>query len=207
MRKIDLSGEKYGRLKVIERAKPIPSPSRPHTAWLCACECGKKVVIKTNSLRTGNARSCGCLRVDVQKSKSGPKVKHQTEYNTWCRIKARCLNKKSKDYPNYGGRGITMCDDWVKSFYRFFDDMGPRPSKSYSIDRIDNNKGYCPENCRWATTSQQSRNKRNNRIISFNGKTMILQDWANELGICWTTLNERLQKQPLHIALKPKEGK
>lgn len=203
MRSIDLIGETFGRLTVKSKAAPIRSPSRSHTAWICSCECGTEVVVKTNSIRTGNAKSCGCLRTDTLRAKAGPRQKNKPEYSTWARMKSRCHNTRSPDYPDYGGRGITVCDRWANSFHNFLDDMGKRPSGSHSIDRIDNNKGYSPENCRWATNAQQSRNKRNNIFISFGGRTMILQDWANELGIHWVTLHERIQKKPLEIALQP----
>lgn len=202
-KKIDLCGVRFGRLVALSEAPAPSSPSRLHTGWLCLCDCGAQVVVKTNSLRSGNAKSCGCLKKDLLRNRAGFRAKYPKEYTVWWRMKFRCTNNKSPDYKDYGGRGISVCDKWMESFDNFIKDMGPRPSDLHSIGRIDNDGNYCPDNCRWETNWQQSRNKRNNVNITFNGRTMVLQDWANEIGICWTSLYERLQKYPLELALKP----
>lgn len=113
------------------------------------------------------------------------------EYETWGRIRQRCTNPKNPAFPDYGARGIRMCERWA-SFENFYADMGPRPSPKHSIDRRDNNGDYSPENCRWATLKQQSRNKRNNVWIEHDGKRMILEDWATETGLPRTTLEQRV---------------
>lgn len=117
------------------------------------------------------------------------------EYNAWQHIRSRCYNKNSPAYPEYGGRGITVCDRWLESFENFYADMGPKPSRKHSIDRYPDNDGpYSPSNCRWATRAEQNRNTRQNVILEFNGKRMCLTEWADLLGICKTTLFARIQR-------------
>lgn len=112
-------------------------------------------------------------------------------YRAWAHMKTRCNNPKDKSYHLYGGRGISVCERW-DSFQNFYKDMGATWKKGLSLERIDNNKGYCPENCKWATTKQQSRNTRWNRKITYKGRTMILTDWAKEVGLAFNTLQHRL---------------
>lgn len=114
-----------------------------------------------------------------------------SEYNSWKSMKARCLNKNHDAYSKYGGRGITICHNWIDSFDRFLSDMGPRPIGT-SLDRIDNEKGYYPENCRWADSKQQNNNQRTNHIIEYNGCRKTLTQWAEYLGIKTSTLHKRL---------------
>lgn len=116
------------------------------------------------------------------------------EYRTWQDMKLRCTAKHRKDWKNYGGRGITICERWVESFDNFFADMGKRPSPKHQLDRRDNDGPYSPENCRWATKSEQMRNKRDTHMVTWNGRTQCLQAWANELGIDRDTLHIRLKR-------------
>jgi hypothetical protein len=113
------------------------------------------------------------------------------EYRAWSAMKLRCANPNNEQYHNYGGRGITVCDRWRQSFAAFLVDMGPRPSPRHSIDRIDNNGNYEPGNCRWATSREQNRNRRNNIVLTHDGRTMCLADWARELGVPRGTLLAR----------------
>lgn len=119
-------------------------------------------------------------------------MSNTSEYEIWCRMQARCYNANCQDYPNYGGRGISVCDRWRLSFEEFFRDMGSRPSSEHSLDRIDSNGNYNPDNCRWATRRQQARNKRNTRKLQFQGKTQSVQDWAEELGLKPAIIHRRL---------------
>jgi hypothetical protein len=197
MKSLDISGSRYGMLTVLDIGDIFNSPSRKHVTWNCICDCGNKTTVRLNSLRSGIVRSCGCLR--------GKTVKHgkskTPEYITWARMKDRCLNEKSKSFGNYGGRGISVCEEWIDSFETFYSDMGVRPSKNHSIDRIDVNGNYEKNNCRWATIRQQSLNKRTNRYIEFNGAKKTLTEWAESIGITQSSMSERLLKQPVHIAL------
>lgn len=120
--------------------------------------------------------------------------KYSSEYSIWMNLRARCNNPNTTHYDRYGGRGIRVCQRWTDDFMNFLSDMGRRPSRSHSIDRIDNDGDYEPSNCRWATRSEQSRNRRSSRFIEFGGKTQTLADWADEKGMHQKTLHNRLRK-------------
>ena len=155
---------------------------------LYKCDCGKECEIRISSVKTGNTNSCGCGRYS---SKYGL-IKKIPEYRIWTDIKTRCYNKNHSSYSNYGGRGIKMCDRWLESFDNFFEDMGKRPSKKYTLDRINNDGNYEKYNCRWATQSQQCRNQRRNHLITHNNKTQTLIDWVEELNLDYNLLERRL---------------
>lgn len=162
------------------------------------CVCGNYKETDICLVRRGVIKSCGCLQKILAVKLGKSKIKHgmtnSPEFKTWQRMKSRCYNKKSKDYPDYGGRGIKVCDRWLNSFENFYKDMGNRPSKNHSIERNDTNKDYCPENCLWATDYIQSRNKRNNIIIKYNNKEQTLIDWSIELNIPYKILHNRFHK-------------
>lgn len=186
MRLIDRTGEKYGRLTAVERL-PAKSKKDTNARWFCRCDCGRATVAYGQDLARGKMKSCGCLNAEriMQHGMSQTHV-----YSVWRMMLQRCENPKSPAYPNYGGRGIRVCDEW-RDFERFFLDMGNRPA-GYSIDRIDVDGPYCKENCRWATTAQQANNKRRNRVIEFRGRRQTLAEWADELGLDWHTIRSRL---------------
>lgn len=180
---IDLSGNRYGRLVVLSFLG-----SRK---WICLCDCGNKKILLSTSLRRGTTKSCGCYRREVTGNKRKTHgMSQSTEYKIWKDMRKRCLNHKNKEYHNYGGRGIKVCSRW-SDFNNFYLDMGARPP-GHTLDRIDVNGDYSPENCRWATHEQQSENKRNNHIIIYNGKPTILRDVAEICGIHFTTIIKRL---------------
>jgi hypothetical protein len=186
-------------LSVIEEIEPIISKSgTTHRMVLCQCKCGKTTVVRVELIaREGNS-SCGCHRKEFytrprEKGKTN-KTRNLPEYHTWRTMKDRCLNPNNHNYKGYGGRGITVSSEWAESFDRFLLDMGKRPSDKHSLDRIDNEKGYNKENCRWADTYQQSTNKRNNRFFEFNGQSMCLQEWSRKIGISQTSLWRRFNK-------------
>lgn len=176
-----LACERYGRLRVVEEAARAGS----QRVWKCVCDCGAEKLVRQCHLRSGAIQSCGCLSREVT---SGMKLIHGQSttdiYAIWCGIKHRCFNPKAKRYQDYGGRGITMCDRWRDSFEAFLADMGSRPSTDHSVDRINNDKGYEPGNCRWATTREQNRNSRQARaIVRSDGKYYEhLADAAEDIG-------------------------
>jgi hypothetical protein len=152
-----------------------------------------------SGLAEGRSKSCGCQRPGGLKTHGRSKT---AEHQIWSQMKARCLNQRSANWPSYGGRGITICDEWRNSFEQFMSDMGPRPSKRHSVDRIDNGRGYSPDNCRWATLTQQARNTRSNRMIEYGGCSRPLAEWAELLPICIeaSALSHRLDKLKWPVA-------
>lgn len=149
-----LVGRVYGRLTVIKRAGTDKSG---HAIWHCTCSCGKGRKVSASNLKSGHTRSCGCYAKEVITKHA---MHNTPTYHSWRSMIQRCTNPNSKDYLNYGGRGITVCPEWLGSFERFLADMGKRPNKRKTLDRIDVNKGYCKDNCRWATAKTQAQNKR-----------------------------------------------
>ena len=183
----DITGNRYGRLTVTEH---LGVRGRRAHYWKCKCDCGKIVESSGDNLKKGNCKSCGCISKECDWNKTHSMSK-TSEYKIWNSMKMRCINSKDASYYYYGGRGIKVCDRWINSFENFYKDMGKRPEGT-SIDRIDVNGDYCPENCRWATIEEQSRNKRDNIHIEYKGQTKILTDWAKEINISVQTLYKRL---------------
>ena len=179
----------FERLTVIrpEIRKASASDTKQRTFWLCRCVCGKEIYTRADTLKVGRAKSCGCFRAEAFEKRIIENTKHglygTPEYNIWYQIKDRCFNPENKYFHCYGGRGISICAEWLDSVVSFVSDMGKRPSDRHTIERKDNNKGYCPENCIWATSDIQQNNKRNNLVLSFKGKTMTAAQWARELDM------------------------
>lgn len=190
---MNLSGQSYGLLTVVAEAGKTTG-ARPEKLWLCMCLCGTNKTVRQNNLRSGHTKSCGCQAKEInRKIHTTHGMKHTSTYITWCQMKARCNSPTSTSYGNYGAKGITVCDRWRTSFQNFLADMGEKPDSTYSIERIDNAKGYFPENCRWATSSEQNRNYGRNVFIAYAGREQCLTDWASELGIGRATLRYRLK--------------
>lgn len=190
MRFIDLTGQKFNRLTVLSQV-----PNQKWVKWECRCDCGKIVEVRSCHIISGNIKSCGCWSREVaakRETKHG--LGHVVEYSIWLGMKARCGNPNNDHYYLYGERGITVCPEWVSDFGQFYADMGPRPSNKHSIDRIDNNGGYCKENCRWTTRDVQNRNTRQNRILSHNGEAKTITDWAADLNTKQSTIQGRLKR-------------
>ncbi len=191
---IDLTGMRFGRLKVIGTAGRKAQPSgKTCIAWNTQCDCGNKKVVIGLYLRSVRTASCGCLRKEINASQviHGYGLKDKV-YRTWRGIRRRCGNKTYKEFRYYGGRGITVCERW-KSFVNFLADMGDAPP-GMSIDRIDNNGPYSPSNCRWATQSQQQANRRDTRLISYLGQTKCIAEWERSYGMTKGLLNGRLNR-------------
>ena len=189
----DITGQRFSRLVVLERAGRAPSG---HVTWKCRCDCGNEVVAYGLSLKCGNTRSCGCIRKEQLRERNRThdlKQGNESTYNSWANMKSRCNDKNNPDYHYYGGRGITHDPRWA-DFKNFFEDMGPKPDDSLTIERIDNNGNYCKENCKWGTRKEQARNKSNNRYLTYNGDTLLLSEWADKLGINKGTIYLRLRK-------------
>lgn len=188
---LNLTGLRYGRLTAIAL---VPERRSPHPAWRCVCDCGKETVVVAPSLRSGLTRSCGCLRREVTGAKlrtHGRSVSR--EYNSWAHAKQRCTNPKNAKFADYGGRGITMCQEWLESFETFLRDMGPCPP-GHTIDRIDNDGPYVVTNCRWAPPSVQANNKGSNHILNFRGESHTMAEWARLTGLAQRLIRDRVSK-------------
>lgn len=185
MYKKDLTGTRYGRLI----ASKYSHTTNRRTYWECVCDCGQSCVVRADRLKAGSTASCGCIK---HPTKMSCKIDRLLEYNTWSAMVQRCENRSAANYRNYGGRGVTVCTEW-SSFENFYNDMGPRPSKEYSLDRIDNDGPYCKENCRWATRKEQANNKRSNVVLVFEGEALTLTQWSEKLQISREALKSRIR--------------
>ncbi len=187
------SGDKYGRFKILQE---IFEPGR-YRKFQCECSCGVIKIVQLDTLRLGKVISCGCYRSENFKKINlrhgySKRSKRSKIYQVWHSMKQRCQNPKNKSYPRYGGRGIEVCERWQK-FINFVEDM-KEPQHGQSLERIDNARGYSKENCKWATVWEQAANKRNNRLLTYGGKTQMLAQWGRETGIARDTLSSRIKK-------------
>jgi len=193
-------GAKYGRLTVI--ALPDVKIDGRYQV-VCRCDCGKEHVAVEKNVRTGNTRSCGCLKSDGKHGHAKHFGLRSREHKAWTAMRFRCSSPKSINYKNYGGRGIKVCDRW-ESFEKFLEDMGECPT-GMTLERIDNDLDYGPSNCRWATMKEQAKNRRTNVFIEHDGRRMILNDWAKELGMHPSSITLRMRKGlPTAAVLAPK---
>ena len=188
-------GKKFGKLTVVRQE----GVTHRNKMWYCACECGGNTTTTTTHLRSGHTKSCGCTRGESRKRHGHAGVKgHTATYTAWSAMWNRCTNANAKQWKDWGGRGIRVCDRWLK-FENFLEDMGERPSPKHSLDRKNNDGNYEPGNCRWATKAQQSSNTRRLRLIEFRGETRSLTDWSKHLGLNLQTLSHRLNTMGLSV--------
>lgn len=162
--------------------------------WKVRCECGTEKVVHGTNIKRGKSKSCGCHKGELLVASKGTHgLSNKKPYYIWRNMLNRCYDKGTDSYHLYGARGIIVCDRWRHSFYNFWGDIGGEYKKGLSIDRIDANGNYCPENCRWATSKEQGINKRNTKKISYNGKTKPLKIWSKELNMNYYSLQTRLR--------------
>ena len=187
-------GDKIGKLTILCIEKEIIN--RQHRIYcLCRCECGNEKRIRMDSItRKNGVRSCGCLTREKSKERNSThKMTHSITYQSWQSMRNRCNNPQNPSYTNYGGIGITICERW-NDFENFLLDMGERPSKEYTLDRINVNGDYEPCNCRWATQLEQQNNKRNNRTLTCYGETHTVSEWARILDIKDSIIYTRIRR-------------
>ena len=188
MRKIpesEIIGKTFGRLTAVRQVDSRNGLRR----FLFKCECGNHLETDWSSVKRGRSKSCGCSREIIRTILTRHGMSGHTVYRTWSQMRQRCTNRNREDFKRYGGRGIKVCDRWLK-FENFKDDMMPTWKKDLELDRIDNNGDYSPDNCRWATRKQQMNNYSRNRV--YKGKT--IKQWAEELGINYPVLASRITR-------------
>jgi|SRR6185369_7464456 len=186
--KLNVAGKRFGRLTALREDRQMD-----RTAWLCICDCGTECVRTTKTLRNGMTKSCGCFQIETVKRVTTKHGRTNSKlYGVWKAMRGRCRTKTDQNYRHYGGRGIKICERW-NTFENFRNDMGD-PEAGLTLDRIDVNGNYEPSNCRWVTMKEQTRNKRNSLLLTFNGKTQIIPDWAKELNLVASTLYARASR-------------
>ena len=192
----DLTGKRFGRWLVVERSA---NGARSAPYWDVLCDCGQRRRVRGSSLTCNGSRSCGCLAAELSAGRErihGEGVKQSPEYRAWWIMRQRCNNPRRETFPNYGGRGIAVCDRW-NEYANFLTDMGRKPSAAHSLDRIDNNGPYSPENCRWATWTEQANNRRvasSAHFVTAYGLRLRITDWARAFGVNLATIRSRLRR-------------
>lgn len=194
----DLSGQSFVRLTAIEQVRD----DRGSLVWRCSCICGGEARVRAYRLKSGHTKSCGCIAREAAVINGRKATKHgltsggviASEYTVWRGMLARCYYPASPSFARYGAKGIAVCDRWRRSFAVFYEDVGPRPSLQHTLDRLDNSRGYSPDNCRWATRREQANNKTTNRRIAWGDREMTLREWADVLGLRYGMLLQRFAK-------------
>ena len=188
----DLTGQKFNKLLVLKQVRK----NKGKTYWLCKCDCGKETIVEGYKLKTGHIRSCGCLQREINiKRLTTHNLSKSRLYEIWGAIKNRCLNKNLKTYKNYGGRGITVCQEWLNDFKTFYDwAINNGYSVGLTIDRINNDGNYEPDNCRWASRKTQANNRRTCKTFTYNGVTKNYKQWCEFLKINYKTFYSRISR-------------
>lgn len=185
----------FGHLTYLDDAPSVAFPSGKKKAWLMRCSCGTEKVIIATGVKYGRVKSCGCLR---SRLRTGTNTKHgmtkTTEYYAWQAMRRRCMDPKVINFKDYGGRGVTVAAEWANDFAAFFAHVGKRPGRGYSLDRIDNERGYEPGNVRWATRAEQNANRRNTRWVELNGVKVPLRRYCLAMGIPYLRVLNRIGK-------------
>ena len=197
---LDLTGKRFARLVVIERA--LENAPGNEVRWLCKCDCSNIVTVRRGDLIKEKVKSCGCLKSETSRDNGKSSITHGMTktrlYQEWAGMKARCYSPGNRNFKNYGARGIAVCPEWRDDFMAFYewaikagyDDKAPRGV--YTLERKDNNGHYCPENCCWATAAEQSQNKRNTIRLTYRGKTLTVSEWAKKTGISAARIRKRI---------------
>lgn len=201
MKKLNIIGLRFERLTVLSE---LPERTKQgKVLFECKCDCGNIINVIGSKLKNGWTKSCSCLQKEKAKLATPPNKTHGLSktliYSTYYTMISRCNNINNESYPHYGGRGITVCERWMESFENFISDMGEKPTKNHSIDRIDVNGNYEPSNCRWATKIEQENNKTDNRIIFHKGKNYTIAQLSKLLNINYSTLWNRTVRKNIFV--------
>lgn len=190
----DITCQKFGKLTALYRLHNYYD--KKHTRWLCICDCGNLVETQMDHLISGHTKSCGCLNSETSKKVHTKHGKRNTSlYNVYYGMKSRCYNNNNPRYIDYGGRGITICDEWLTDFVVFCNwAISNGYQEGLQLDRIDNDGNYEPSNCRWVDIKTQGRNKRNNKYITYQGETKLLIEWCEILNLNYDTVQSRLRR-------------
>lgn len=192
----DMKGQKFNKLTVLEYA----GTNKHHSAtWKCKCDCGNEIIATGHNLRTNHTKSCGCL-IKEEKNNTKHNMSRTRQYKIWAGMKKRCTNINYPHFNDYGGREIKVCDRWLESFENFWEDMQEGYSDNLSIDRIDNNGNYEKSNCKWSNREEQSNNRRNNIIVTYNGVTDTLKRICDLNGFKYQTVFARIKYQNMPIS-------
>ena len=192
MRSVDLTGQKFGRLTVVR----FDHKENGRKYYLCQCDCGNFKIVSNHSLKSGNTKSCGCLHKEILIQRNKDNRIHHPEserlLRIWRAMLHRCYKETDEHYDYYGGRGIKVCDDWhdFETFQKWA--LANGYADNLTIDRLDGNKDYCPENCSWATMTVQNNHKSDTKWLTYKGKTQSLSDWCRELGLDYFRIKARL---------------
>lgn len=188
----DMTNYKFNGCTVLKRVEN----KGEHVCWLCVCKCGNEFVVRGTDIRTRNTKSCGCLNKKLAGDRARKHGNRNSRlYNIWNNMKMRCSNINSINYKNYGERGIKVCDEWFDSFENFYKwAMNSGYDNTLTLDRIDNDDDYKPNNCRWADYTQQERNRRNNHILEYNNEKHSIAEWSDITGIPYSSLWSRIKK-------------
>ncbi len=192
-RYVDLSGKRFGKVLVLTKNG---CNKKGEALWLCRCACGNSTVKTKKGLEKAINPNCGCVGYKHGES-------YSKELQAWNNIKERCYNPLSVSYPHYGAKGITVCQRWFDSYDNFLADMGRSPSGEHSVDRINNNEGYSPLNCRWATRKEQARNRRNNIFVEFSGERLTLPDFCDRYNIEPKVMRKMVKGKYIHLESLP----
>jgi hypothetical protein len=195
------SGDRFGRLVLEQDLGLLADKGQRRRTWLSLCDCGNRLTVWQSQLVSRRKQSCGCLVRDTNTVLAKQRASHgeatrgawTPEYRSWVSMNGRCSNPADSSYPRYGGRGITVGQQWQDSYPSFLRDMGRRPSLAHTLDRIDVNGNYEPGNCRWSTPQQQGRNRRSNRLLTISGETRTVSEWAAATGLRRETILKRLR--------------
>lgn len=194
----DLTGQTFDRLTVIKLSRDVKTGNRYRKYWLCKCECGNTKEVRTDSLTSGNVRSCGCIKKEQDRENLVKNHRHKMSgkrlYSIWQKMKDRCYNPNVRSYKDYGARGIKICDEWIvpDNFFQWALSNGYR--EDLTIDRIEVNGNYGPSNCKWSTAKEQARNRRSNIEVEYQGKKMTLIEAAEKSNISYKVLNARYRR-------------